>query len=212
MRTRFAFGEMMECFRMFQAPNLTLITPPPSCLPFFTQQVSRLTTVLDAKSNEVSTAMITFAEMQRMTAERESELKAKLALAEQKLESVQHERDLAREAESAARVQVATSCSDVNALKDRLAEQQKSGEGGGGVGIGGRVSEIAELKARLAVETSLKERAEQRESEERMERIATNAQLVAGSYVAHVLTHTFLGCLSFIFRTRVDLLKAYLDL
>ena len=121
--------------------------------------------------------MITFAEMQRMTAERESELKAKLALAEQKLEGVQHELDLAREAEAAARVQVATSFSDVNALKDRLAE--KSGERGG-VGIGGGVSEIAELKARLAVETSLKERAEERESAERMERIATNAQLVAG--------------------------------
>ena len=44
---------------------------------------------------------------------------------------------------------------------------------------GTKVSEVAELKARLAVETSLKERAEQREEAERRERVATNAQLLA---------------------------------
>jgi hypothetical protein len=47
-------------------------------------EVSRLTGVLESKSNEVSVAMVTFAEMQRMTVEREGELKAKLHNAETK--------------------------------------------------------------------------------------------------------------------------------
>lgn len=47
-------------------------------------EVSRLTGVLEAKSSEMSTAMVTFAELQRMTVEREGELKAKLISAESK--------------------------------------------------------------------------------------------------------------------------------
>ena len=142
-------------------------------------EVSRLTGVLEAKSNEVSTAMITFAEMQRMTVEREGELKAKLQVAEAKVAEAADEASDAKKELSVSKQELTAAIADVNSLRDRLADLRRTGGGEGGVGGGGGYAEIAELKSRLAVETSLKERAESREEAERQERIATNAQLVA---------------------------------
>jgi len=142
-------------------------------------EVSRLTGLLEAKSNEVSTAMITFAEMQRMTAEREAELKAKLAAAEGKVDGSEVRAEEYRAELSASKQELTAAIADVNSLRDRLADLRRSGLGGGGGGGGASYSEVADLKAKLAVETSLKDRAEVREEAERRERVATNAQLVA---------------------------------
>jgi len=143
-------------------------------------QVARLTGVLEAKSNEVSTAMVTFAEMQRMTAEREGELKQRVALAEAKYEEVQVILAEEREQGLSNKHQLMAAYSDLNSLKDKLSEARRQAVSLPGADpAGAAASELTELQAQLKVELSLKERAERREEAERQERIATYAQLVA---------------------------------
>eukprot|EP00615_Pteridomonas_danica_P011898 CAMPEP_0114331298 /NCGR_PEP_ID=MMETSP0101-20121206/2313_1 /TAXON_ID=38822 ORGANISM="Pteridomonas danica, Strain PT" /NCGR_SAMPLE_ID=MMETSP0101 /ASSEMBLY_ACC=CAM_ASM_000211 /LENGTH=1158 /DNA_ID=CAMNT_0001461573 /DNA_START=37 /DNA_END=3517 /DNA_ORIENTATION=- len=146
-------------------------------------EVSRLTGVLEEKSNEVSKAMVTFAEMQRMGVEREGEVKAKLCNAEAKIEELNA--SLAEEKNSvfAVRQELMMSVSEASSLQNKLDDMKRQTNGVGGGGNNNNdyssITQMNELMAKLAVETSLKERAEQREELERSERIATNAQRIA---------------------------------
>jgi hypothetical protein len=62
------------------------------------------------------------------------------------------------------------SVNEASSLHNKLSEMQRHGGGGSGGGSFHIHDDIVELKSKLAVETSLKERAEMREASERMER------------------------------------------
>ena len=99
--------------------------------------------LLETKSTEVSTAMTTFAEMQRITVEREGELKERLAAAETKASEKETELNDALMGAAVKNAELMTSFSDINALQEKLKIAEKQSEVGGSWngerGVGGEL-------------------------------------------------------------------------
>jgi len=135
-------------------------------------------TTVEEKNKELSMALKSFADMQRSAQEREGELRQAGKDGE--------ERVLRAEAKAAElegevgrlRTEVAASAGEAAALKVELAAKREELKAQASADQEARAA-LQEVRASLAVEKELRARAEGKEAEERQERVAANAQLLA---------------------------------
>jgi len=133
---------------------------------------------VEEKNKELSMALKSFADMQRSAQEREGELRQAGRDGE--------ERVLRAEAKAAElegevgrlRTEIAASAGEAAALKIELSAKREELKAQASADQEARAA-LQEVRASLAVEKELRARAEGKEAEERQERVAANAQLLA---------------------------------
>jgi len=141
-------------------------------------KLENIQATVEEKNKELSMALKYFADMQRSAQEREGELRQAGKDGE--------ERVLRAEAKAAElegevgrlRTEVAASAGEAAALKVELAAKREELKTQASADLEARAA-LQEVRASLAVEKELRARAEGKEAEERQERVAANAQLLA---------------------------------